>query len=107
MIRKYGREGRLLPDSCWVSLRQAINVYVPSFMYTLAGMNATLDLSDTQVCQLAIIRNMPQKAKATVMGLEYHAAAMKRKRLFKTLFGREGSAKDLEEMLLKIAFSIT
>ena len=107
MIRKYGREGRLLPDSCWGSLRQAINVYAPSFMDALAGMNATLDLSDTQVCQLAIIRNMPQKAKAAVMGLEYHAAAMKRKRLFKALFGRDGSAKDLEESLQKIAFGIT
>ena len=107
MIRKYGQEGRLLPESCWVSLRQAINVYAPSFMYTLAGMNATLDLSDTQVCQLAIIRNMPQKAKAAVMGLEYHAAAMKRKRLFKALFGRDGSAKNLEASLQKIAFGIT
>ena len=107
MIRKYGREGRPLPDSCWISLRQAINVYAPSFMYALAGMNATLDLSDTQVCQLAIIRNMPQKAKAAVMGLEYHAAAMKRKRLFKALFGRESSAKNLEASLQKIAFGIT
>ena len=107
MIRKYGREGRLLPDSCWVSLRQAVNVYAPTFMDTLSAMNAMLDLSDTQLCLLALIRNMPQKAKAAVMGMDYHAAAMKRKRLFKTLFGREGSAKDLEEMLLKIAFSIT
>jgi hypothetical protein len=47
---------------------------------------------------------MPQKAKAAVMGLEYHAAAMKRKRLFKTLFGREGSAKDLESALQGMAF---
>lgn len=76
-------------------------------MDTLSAMNAMLDLSDTQLCLLALIRNMPQKAKAAVMGMDYHAAAMKRKRLFKTLFGREGSAKDLEEMLLKIAFSIT
>ena len=107
MIRKYGQEGRRLPESCWVSLRQAINVYAPSFMYTLAGMNATLDLADTQVCQLAIIRNMSQKSKAAVMGLEYHAAAMKRKRLFKALFGRDGSAKNLEASLRKIAFGIT
>lgn len=107
LVREYGQEGRLLPDSCWTSLRQAINVYAPTFMDTLAGLNATLDLSDTQVCQLAIIRNMPQKAKAAVMGLEYHAAAMKRKRLFKALFGRDGSAKGLEESLQKIAFGIT
>ena len=107
MIREYGQEGRLLPDVGWKNLRQAINVYVPSFMDSLAELNANLDLSETQVCQLALIRNMPQKAKAAVMGLEYHAAAMKRKRLFKTLFDKEGSAKDLEEYLQRIAFGIS
>jgi tetratricopeptide (TPR) repeat protein len=104
LIRRCGQEGRRLPDACWGSLRQAINVYAPSFMFSLSQLNASLDLSDTQLCQLALIRDMPQKAKAAVMGLEYHAVAMKRKRLFKVLFGRDGSARDLETSLQRMAF---
>ena len=103
-IRAKGAEGKILPDAYWSSLRQAINVYAPLFMDSLAAMNCNLDLSDTHICQLALIRNMPQKAKASVMGLEYHAAAMKRKRLFKALFGKDGSARDLEVSLQEIAF---
>ena len=67
-------------------------------------MNANLDLSDTQICQLALIRDMPQKAKAAAMGMEYHAAAMRRKRLSEALFGSDASAKTLDSSLQKIAF---
>ena len=103
-VRKFGQEGKQLPESGWTSLRQAINVYAPTFMESLAKMNGGLDLSDTQVCQLALIRNMPQKAKAAVLGIEYHTVAMRRKRLFEALFGREGSAKEFDKALQKIAF---
>ena len=104
LARKYGDEGKLLPDACWVRLRQAINVYAPTFMDSISKLKPGLDITDTHLCQISLIRNMPQKAKAAVMGLEYHAAAMKRKRLFKALTGKEGSAKDLEEMLQETAF---
>ena len=103
-IRQYGKGGKRLPDACWGILRQAINIYAPTFLDSLAGMNANLDLSDTQICQLALIRDMPQKAKAAAMGREYHAAAMRRKRLSEALFGSDASAKTLDSSLQKIAF---
>ena len=103
-IREYGQNGKPLPEACWTSLRQAINVYAPTFMESLAKLNTGLDLSDTQVCQLALIRNMSQKSKAAALGAEYHTVAMRRKRLFEALFGRKGSAKDFDEALQKIAF---
>ena len=105
LIREYGQKGKVLPEACWVSLRQAVNVYAPSFIFSIAQMNTGIDLSDTNLCMLSLIRDMPQKAKAAAMGMDYHALAMKRKRLFETLFGREGSAKYLEKALQKMAFS--
>ena len=103
-IKEYGGKGKLIPEHYWVKLITAVNIYAPGFIRQLDNLHPDLDIMEKNICLLALIMNMPQKSKAAALGIEYHALAMKRKRLFGEFFGKDGSAKSFDENLRKMAF---
>ena len=103
-IKGYGSGAKPLLDSHWARLTTAVDIYAPGYMARLEEMHPAISLVEKRICMLALIEDMSQKSKAVVIGQEYHAMAMRRKRLYSLLFGTEGSAKDLEKDLRKIAF---
>ena len=103
-IKEYGDKGKILPEPYWTRLRTAVNIYAPGFIGQLEKLHPCMDITEKNICMLALVSNMSQKSKASAIGQDYHALAMKRKRLYGELFGKEGSAKDLDECLRKMAF---
>ncbi|MBR1520675.1 MAG: hypothetical protein IJ635_05500 [Bacteroidaceae bacterium] len=97
--RRIEAGGNLKPQD-WKELEHQLKVVYPNFSSSLYGL---YHLSDTefQVCMLTKIRTSP-KDISEVLNKDKSSVSSIRKRLYKKVFGKEGSGKEWDEFILSL-----
>ena len=87
------------PDE-WKELEQQLKVVYPRFSSSLYGLY-NLSPTEYQMCLLLKIRTAPAEI-ATVLNKDKSTISSMRRRLYKKVFGKEGSGKDWDEFILSL-----
>lgn len=87
------------PDE-WKELEQHLKAIYPRFISSLYGLY-NLSPTEYQVCLLTKIRSTP-KEMADVLCKDKSTISSIRKRLYKKVFGKEGSGKEWDELILSL-----
>ena len=87
------------PDE-WKELEQHLKAIYPRFSSSLYGLY-NLSPTEYQVCLLTKIRSTP-KEMADVLCKDKSTISSIRKRLYKKVFGKEGSGKEWDEFILSL-----
>ena len=87
------------PDE-WKELEQHLKAIYPRFISSLYGLY-NLSPTEYQVCLLTKIRSTP-KEMADVLCKDKSTISSIRKRLYKKVFGKEGSGKEWDEFILSL-----
>ncbi len=92
--------GKYLKDADWESIKQAIKPVFPNFLNHLATL---YKMSDTElhVCILLKLRFAPTDI-ASAVGKEKSTVSCIRSRLYKKVFGQNGSGKDWDDFILSL-----
>ena len=84
----------------WKELEQQLKVVYPRFSSSLYGLY-NLSPTEYQMCLLLKIRTAPAEI-ATVLNKDKSTISSMRRRLYKKVFGKEGSGKDWDELILSL-----
>lgn len=84
----------------WKELEQQLKVVYPRFSSSLYGLY-NLSPTEYQMCLLLKIRTAPAEI-ATVLNKDKSTISSMRRRLYKKVFGKEGSGKDWDEFILSL-----
>ena len=87
------------PDE-WKQLEQHVKAIYPRFCSSLYGLY-NLSQTEYQVCLLTKIRTSPKEISA-VLCKDKSTISSIRKRLYRTVFNKEGSGKDWDEFILSL-----
>ena len=109
-FRRRIEAGENIKANEWKELEQQLKVVYPRFSSSLYGLyrtasplGLTKNLSPTeyQMCLLLKIRTAPAEI-ATVLNKDKSTISSMRRRLYKKVFGKEGSGKDWDEFILSL-----
>lgn len=97
--RRIEAGGNLKPQD-WKALEHQLKVVYPNFSSSLYGLYHLSDI-EFQVCMLTKIRTSP-KDISEVLNKDKSSVSSIRKRLYKKVFGKEGSGKEWDEFILSL-----
>ncbi|MBR6203046.1 MAG: hypothetical protein IKQ62_08580 [Bacteroidaceae bacterium] len=99
-LRRHIEQGHNIKPSEWKELEQRLKVVYPRFGSSLYGLY-NLSPTEYQLCLLLKIRTAPAEI-ATVLNKDKSTISSIRKRLYKKVFGKEGTGKDWDEFVLSL-----
>lgn len=99
-LRRHIEQGHNIKPSEWKELEQRLKVVYPRFGSSLYGLY-NLSPTEYQLCLLLKIRTAPAEI-ATVLNKDKSTISSIRKRLYKKVFGKEGTGKDWDEFILSL-----
>ena len=97
--RRIETGGNLSPQE-WQELEQRLKSVYPRFSSSLYGL-FNLSPSEYQMCMLLKVRTSPAEI-AAVLKRDKSTISTMRRRLYKKVFGKEGSGKDWDEFILSL-----
>lgn len=89
-----------MKSSEWKELEQKLKAVYPRFISSLYGLY-NLSPTEYEVCLLTKIRSTP-KEMADVLCKDKSTISSIRKRLYKKVFGKDGSGKEWDEFILSL-----
>ena len=99
-FRRLIEAGKNIKPDEWKELEQRLKVVYPRFSSSLYGLY-NLSPTEYQMCMLLKIRTAPAEI-ATVLNKDKSTISSMRRRLYKKVFGKEGSGKDWDEFILSL-----
>jgi hypothetical protein len=99
-LRQRIEQGGNIKPSEWKELEQQLKAVYPRFGSSLYGLY-NLSPTEYQLCLLLKIRTAPAEI-ATVLNKDKSTISSIRKRLYKKVFGKEGTGKDWDEFILSL-----
>ena len=99
-FRRRIEAGENIKPAEWKELEQQLKVVYPRFSSSLYGLY-NLSPTEYQMCLLLKIRTAPAEI-ATVLNKDKSTISSMRRRLYKKVFGKEGSGKDWDEFILSL-----
>ena len=99
-LRRRIEAGENIKPTEWKELERQLKVVYPHFsssLYSLYNLSPT----EWQVCMLLKIRTAPVEI-ATVLNKDKSTISSTRRRLYKKVFGKDGSGKDWDEFILSL-----
>jgi len=105
-IKESAAAGEELTSTQWATYKEALRTYIPHFIPKLYAMYENTDIEeiDLRIAMLSLL-NIPQKQKATLLGISPNNLSMRRKRLYEAFVGTKGTAKDFDKTIRNVAFS--
>lgn len=97
--RRIEAGGNLSPQE-WQELEQCLKSVYPHFSSSLYGL-FNLSLTEHQMCMLLKVRTSPAEI-AAVLKRDKSTISSMRRRLYRKVFGKEGSGKDWDEFILSL-----
>lgn len=99
-LRRRIEAGENIKANEWKELERQLKVVYPRFSSSLYGLY-NLSPTEYQMCLLLKIRTAPAEI-ATVLHKDKSTISSMRRRLYKKVFGKEGSGKDWDEFILSL-----
>ena len=99
-FRRRIEAGENIKANEWKELERQLKVVYPRFSSSLYGLY-NLSPTEYQMCLLLKIRTAPAEI-ATVLHKDKSTISSMRRRLYKKVFGKEGSGKDWDEFILSL-----
>jgi DNA-binding MarR family transcriptional regulator len=99
-LRRRIEAGENIKPTEWKELERQLKVVYPHFSSSLYSLY-NLSPIEWQVCMLLKIRTAPVEI-ATVLNKDKSTISTTRRRLYKKVFGKDGSGKDWDEFILSL-----
>ena len=106
LFKKKAENGIGLTNLQWKQYTEAVNVYFPYFVREIQRLLKDCEVIDIRICML-ILLDISQKGKAVLLDISPNNYAIRRKRLYEKLFGKQGSAVEFDKKIRDIALNVS